>query len=93
MISNWKVASEIAEMDDRMLEQIEKNKIEIEETKKSLETSKQQVEAIKENKEATAKTLKNSQDKKEQYVSELSDEEKTLQVRMFFHKPGSNYHK
>ena len=78
MISNWQMVSDIAEMDNRLLEQIEQNRIEIEEAKKSLETNKEQVEVIKTNKEATAKTLKNSQATKEQYASQLSEDEKAL---------------
>lgn len=78
MISNWKLVSDIAELDNKLLEKIEQNRIEIEEAKKSLETNKQQVEIIRSNKEATANTLKNSQATKEQYVSKLSEEEKTL---------------
>lgn len=82
MISNWQVASEIAEMDNRLLEQIEENKIEIEEAKKKLETNKEQVEVIKSNKEKTAKTLKDSQSVKEEYVSELSESERSLQAEL-----------
>lgn len=82
MISNWQVASEIAEMDNRLLEQIEENKIEIEEAKKKLETNKEQVEVIKSNKEKTAKTLKESQSVKEEYVSELSESERSLQAEL-----------
>ena len=78
MISNWQLVSDVAEMDNRLLEQLEKNRVEIEEAKKSLETNKEQVATLKNNKEATAKTLKNSQATKEQYVSQLSDEEKSL---------------
>lgn len=79
MVSNWQLASEIAELDDRMLEDIEKNKNEIEEAKKSLQTSKEQIETVKSNKEETARVLKNSQATKEDYVSQLSDDEKSLQ--------------
>ena len=79
MISNWQMVSEIAEMDNQLLEQIEANKIEIEQAKKELETSKEQVETVKNNKEKTAKTLKDSQTQKEKIASKLSDEEKNLQ--------------
>lgn len=82
MISNWQIASEIAEMDNRMLEQIEQNKIEIEEAKKTLETNKEQVAIVKENKEKTAKVLKESQAVKEEQVATLSDSEKTLQAEL-----------
>ena len=79
MISNWQIASDIAEMDNRLLEEIEENKVKIEEAKKTLETGKEQVETLKASKESTAKALKNSQSQKEQQVSELNDEEKLLQ--------------
>ena len=82
MISNWQMVSEIAEMDNQLLEQIEANKIEIEEAKKKLETSKEQVETVKNNKEKTAKTLKDSQAVKQQQVSKLSDSEKSLQSEL-----------
>ncbi len=79
MISNWQIVSDIAEMDNQLLEQIQANKIEIEEAKKSLESNKAQVETLKNSKEQTAKALKNSQTQKEQQVSELNEEDKLLQ--------------
>ena len=79
MISNWQLVSDIAEKDNELLEQIEKNKNEIEEAKNTLETSKEQVETLKNNKEQTSKSLKNSQTLKEQQVAELNEEEKLLQ--------------
>ena len=82
MVSNWYVVSEIADLDNQMLEQIEKNKIEIEEAKKSLETSKEQIEITKKNKEQKASALKSSQATKEQYVDELSDNEKELNAEL-----------
>lgn len=82
MISNWQIASEIAEMDNRLLEQIEENRIEIEEAKKTLESNKQQVETIKSNKEKTARTLKASQAVKEEHVEKLSESEKSLQAEL-----------
>lgn len=82
MVSNWQIASEIAEMDNRLLEQIEKNRIEIEEAKKSLESNKQQVETIKSNKEKTANTLKASQAIKEEHVEKLSESERSLQAEL-----------
>lgn len=79
MISNWQLVSDVAEMDNQLLEQMEKNKNEIEEAKKTLETTKTKVATLKNNKEATAESLKASQATKEQEVSELSSEEKELQ--------------
>lgn len=79
MISNWQIASDIAEMDNRLLEQIEENKNKIEAAKESLETSKEQVATLKASKEKTANALKDSQAQKEQQVSELNEEEQLLQ--------------
>ncbi|MBQ2916716.1 MAG: peptidoglycan DD-metalloendopeptidase family protein [Clostridia bacterium] len=79
MISNWQLVSDIAEKDNELLEQIEKNKNEIEEAKNTLETSKEQVETLKNSKEQTSKSLKNSQAVKEEQVSALNEEEKLLQ--------------
>lgn len=82
MIANWQVVSDIAEMDNMLLEQIEENRREIENAKKTLESNKEQVETIKKNKEKTAKTLKDSQTVKEEYVAELSESERTLQAEL-----------
>lgn len=82
MVSNWYVISEIADLDNQMLGQMEKNKNEIEEAKKALETNKEQIEVTKKNKEQKASALKSSQATKEQYVNELSDNEKELNAEL-----------
>ena len=79
MISNWQLVSDIAEIDQQLLDQIEANRIEIEAAKQTLETNKEQVETLKNSKEQTSNSLKNSQALKEQQVSELNEEEKLLQ--------------
>ena len=78
MVSNWYVVSEIAELDNQMLQQMEKNKNEIQTAKETLETSKAQVEAAKQSKEQKASALKDSQNVKEQYATQLSEDEKAL---------------
>lgn len=78
-ISKYYIVSEIAENDQALLEQMEQNRKNIEETKNVLNTSKEQIETLKQNKESTAKSLKNSQSIKESYVEQLNDEEKALQ--------------
>ena len=82
MVSNWYVVSEIADLDNQMLGQMEKNKNEIEEAKKALETNKEQIEVTKKNKEQKTSALKSSQATKEQYVNELSDNEKELNAEL-----------
>jgi len=79
MISNWQLVSDIAEMDQQLLDEIETNRIEIESAKQTLETNKEQVETLKSSKEQTSNSLKNSQALKEQQVAELNEEEKLLQ--------------
>ncbi len=82
MISNWQVASDIAEMDNRLLEEIESNKNKIEEAKNKLETSKEQVENLKSSKESTANALRDSQSLKEEEVSKLNEEDQELQAEI-----------
>ena len=79
MISNWQLVSDIAEIDQQLLDQIEANRIEIEVAKQTLETNKEQVQTLKNSKEQTSNSLKNSQALKEQQVAELNEEEKLLQ--------------
>ena len=78
-ISNYYIISEIAEYDTELLDQMEKNKNEIQVAKESLETSKTQIEAVKSSKQATASSLKVSQASKQNYVSQLSEDEQSLQ--------------
>ena len=79
MVSNWQLVSDIAELDQQLLDEIEANRNKIETAKQTLETNKEQVETLKNSKEQTSKSLKNSQAIKQQQVSELNEEEKLLQ--------------
>lgn len=81
-ISKYYVVSEIAEADNNLLTQMEKNKTAIAETKTLLDESKNQMESLKKSKEDTAKTLRNSQSQKQSYVDELNDEEKVLEEEL-----------
>ncbi len=78
-INRYYYVTELAECDQNLMEQIEENRLEIEETKKLLETSKEQIESLKKSKEDTARSLKNSQAMKQTYIDQLNDEEKALQ--------------
>lgn len=82
MISNWQLVSDIAEIDNRLLAEIEENRKQIEEAKNTLETSKTQVQNLRNSKTATANALKNSQSLKQQQVSELNEEDKELQAEI-----------
>lgn len=78
-ISNYYLVSEIAEMDVELLEKIEKEKQEIENSKKEIEESKQKLTNAKASKENVATQLKTAKSEKDQYVKELSEEEKELE--------------
>lgn len=82
MISNWQLVSDIAEIDNRLLAEIEENRKQIEEAKNTLETSKTQVQNLKNSKVATTNSLKNSQAAKEKQVSELDEKDKELQAEI-----------
>lgn len=81
-ISKYYIVSEIAEYDNTLLDQLEQNKISIEEAKKTLENSKAQVESLKNSKQATADSLRDSQAVKEQYKNQLTEEERQMQAKI-----------
>lgn len=81
-ISNYYLVSEVAEMDKKLIEGLEKQKQEIENAKKQIEDSKQQLTTAKASKEGMATQLKNSKNEKNKYVSQLSEQEKELEVEI-----------
>ena len=81
-ISKYYIVSEIADNDKNLMEQIQKNKISIEEAKKKLEESKEQVEELKKNKQAAADSLIESRNTKQSYANQLSEEERGLEEEL-----------
>lgn len=78
-ISNYYLVSELAEMDAELIERIEKQKEEIEASKKQIEESKQKLTTAKASKESVANELKSAKSEKNKYVTQLSEEEKELE--------------
>lgn len=78
-ISNYYTLSQLTECDTELLQSIEKEQKEIEETKNSLEKEKTEVETLKNEKEAKNNTLKNKKIEREEKLSSLSEEDKKLQ--------------
>lgn len=78
-ISNYYLVSEVAEMDAELIEKIQKQKQEIELSKKQIEDSKSELTAAKKSKESVTAELKNVKSEKDAKVSQLSAEEKKLQ--------------
>lgn len=78
-ISNYYLVSELTEMDAQLMENLQKQKEEIENSKKEIETSKQKLTEAKASKESVANSLKTAKNEKDKYVSQLSEEEKKLE--------------
>ena len=81
-ISNYYIMSEIAEMDEELLNSIEKNKKEIEVAKEKLEEEKIKVENNKNTQQAKADALKVLQKEKQAKVAKLNGDEKKLQAKI-----------
>lgn len=81
-ISNYYLISEIVEYDTELANQIEKNVDEIDAQKVKLEKEQAEVKAAKENKEKTATALQNSKIVKDNYMQQLTEEEKALQQKI-----------
>jgi murein DD-endopeptidase MepM/ murein hydrolase activator NlpD len=81
-LSNYYTISQLVECDQELLESIEKEEQEIEETKNNLEEQKQEVEELKSSQETKANTLKLKRAERQTKVSELNDEQKKLQEQI-----------
>ena len=78
-ISNYYLVSQITQCDKELLETIEKEQAEIEQTKKELESEKAEVDSAKSQKETAASLLKSKKAEREQKVANLTDTQKALQ--------------
>lgn len=81
-ISNYYLISEIAKYDSELLEELEKDKNEIQKTKTELDNKKINYRTIKANQERTAIVLKNTKAVKDNYMSQLTDKEKSIQEQI-----------
>ncbi len=81
-ISNYYLVSQLAQADTDLLEQMEKEKQEIEDAKTKLEESKKEIVSVKAQKESKAVELKAQKTQKDQKVAALSDDQKELQAEL-----------
>lgn len=81
-ISNYYLISEIANYDTELLNQIDVQKKNIEETKETLDSQKKEYAESKKNAEKKAILLKNTQTVKNNYMAKLTDAEKQLQAKI-----------
>jgi len=81
-ISNYYLIGEIARYDTDLLENIENQKIKIENIKILLEEKKLNIETAKENREKTTIALENSKIIRNSYINKLSEQEKETQAKI-----------
>ena len=78
-ISSYYLVSEVTKMDAELLDKIQKQKEEIETSKKEIENNKETLTASKTEKESVNSQLKEAKTEKDKYVAQLSDQEKELE--------------
>ena len=81
-LSNYFLITELTTYDTELLEDIKKQKEEIEIEKAKLENNQKQLATIKQNQTKTAKILENTKIIRENYISKLSEREKDLQSKI-----------
>lgn len=82
LISNYYLVTEIAENDVELLDKIEKQQKEIEQSKQTLEESKKELDTSKASKQKAATELKSKKAKKDSYVAQLTEDEKETQKKL-----------
>lgn len=81
-ISKYYIVSEVAEHDVELLEEIQKQKQEIETAKHDLENSKQELTTARSSKTSVANELKSAKSQKDAKVAQLSEEEKKVEAEI-----------
>ncbi len=81
-ISNYYLISKIAQYDNDILVNIERQKEQIESIKQALSDRKANLETLKKNKEKTAISLENSKIIRNSYIAKLSEDEKATQEKI-----------
>ncbi len=81
-ISSYYLVSEMADYDTQLLDEIEKEKNQLEEDKKSLEDDKGKLDSAKVSKQEKINSLKVAKQQKEEAVANLSENEKQTQSKI-----------
>ena len=82
LISNYYLVTEIATNDAELLDNIQKEKEEIEAMKTNLEASKKELDTSKAQKQSVSTQLQSSKSEKDQYVTKLTADEKAIQSQI-----------
>lgn len=81
-LSSYYIITELAELDNDLISELEEKKNTIDLSKQKLENEKEELATIIENQTRVARTLQNTKKMRESFIEKLSDEEKTLQAKI-----------
>ena len=81
-LSSYYIITELAEIDNDLISELETKKKTIDLSKQKLENEKEELAAIIENQTRLARTLQNTKIMRESFIEKLSDEEKNLQAKI-----------
>ena len=81
-LSSYYIITELAEIDNDLIEELESKKKTIDLSKQKLENEKDELATIIENQTKISRTLQNTKKMRESFIEKLSDEEKDLQAKI-----------
>lgn len=81
-ISSYYIITELAQIDEDLLNELEEKKKTIDISKQKLENEKKELAIITENQTRVARTLQNTKKMRQNFIEKLSDEEKELQSKI-----------
>lgn len=81
-LSSYYIITELAEIDNNLINELEEKKKTIDLSKQKLEKEKNELAIIVENQTRVARTLQNTKKMRESFIEKLSDEEKKLQSKI-----------
>ena len=81
-ISSYYIISQLTDIDENLLNDLETKKKTISLSKQKLENEKKEMATILENQTRTTRTLQNTKKIRENFIEKLSDVEKTLQAKI-----------
>lgn len=81
-LSGYYIITQLAELDNNLISELETKKKDISLSKQKLENEKDELATIMENQTRVARTLQNTKKLRENFIEKLSDEEKELQSKI-----------
>lgn len=81
-LSSYYVITELAELDNDLISELEEKKKTIDLSKQKLENEKEELATIIENQTRVARTLQNTKKMRESFIEKLSEDEKNLQAKI-----------